>query len=265
MGDCSDWPAPPAPRWADAAAAGALRPQARITRRRLLLAASRLVADRGYKGASLTEIAEDCGLSKGAVYFHFASKRALAEALVAEVFASWDDIMARIERRGLDPLRTLLVLYDAYGARLMHDISARAALRIVREDVARHHAQRWTLTWEETVEALLRRASADGSLRTGIDPGWLSRHVLATAIGNFQIAEGKSDGPTLWERMDDTWAGLLPAVAAPGWLAAWRSSGWSTRPQPSPDRYRRRVEVRAEHEVPPGTSEEEPGRSDELS
>ena len=252
MGDRSDWPAPPSPRWADDTAAGALRPHARVTRRRLLLAASRLIDDHGYKGAALTEIAEGCGLSKGALYFHFASKHALAEALVAEVFGSWDDIVTRIEQLGLDPLGTLLVLYDAYGARLMHDISARAALRIVREDIGRHHAERWSLRWEEAVEVLLRRAGADGCLRSGVDPAWLSRHVLATCIGNFQMAEGKLGGPTLWERMNDTWAGLLPAVATPEWLAAWRSSGWSTRPPPLPDRYRRSVETRAGDEGRPG-------------
>ena len=250
VGERSDWPVLPAPRWADAATSRALRPRARSTRRRLLLAASRLIAEQGYKGAALTEMTETCGVSKGALYFHFATKHALAEALVVEVFASWDDIVARIEGLGLDPLRTLLVYYDAYTARLMYDTSARAALRIVQEDIGRHHAQWWSTQWEKTVEDLLVRAHDEGSLRHSVDPAWLSRHLLATTTGHFQLAEGKRNGPTMWERMNDTWAGLLPEVTTPGWLAAWRSSGWSTRPTPDPEQYRRREREGSPQESP---------------
>lgn len=240
MGDGSGWPGPPCARWIDAGTGRALQPRARATRRGLLLAAARLIDEHGYTGAVLSDITEGCGATKGALYFHFHSKLGLAEALLTEVFASWDDVVRRIEELGLDPLETLLVYYDAYTARLMHDISARAALRIVQEDIGRHHALRWTARWEKTVENLLVRAHQTGLLRAGIDPAWLSRHVLATTTGQFQLAERKPGGPTMWQRMDDTWTGLLPAVATQGWLATWRASGWSNRPEPNPEQYRHR-------------------------
>ena len=54
------------------------RAEARLeTRDAILSAARRLFAERGYRGASLDEIAEVAGFSKGAVYSNWPSKEAL--------------------------------------------------------------------------------------------------------------------------------------------------------------------------------------------
>lgn len=47
---------------------------AELTRRRLLEAAQRVFFERGFHGASLETVAEEAGLTKGAVYSRFASK-----------------------------------------------------------------------------------------------------------------------------------------------------------------------------------------------
>lgn len=47
---------------------------AALTRRRLLEAAQRVFFERGFHGASLEAVAEEAGLTKGAVYSQFASK-----------------------------------------------------------------------------------------------------------------------------------------------------------------------------------------------
>lgn len=54
------------------------------TRSRLLAAAERVFAAKGYTGATLDEVAAAAGLTKGAVYWHFASKADLYMALVEE-------------------------------------------------------------------------------------------------------------------------------------------------------------------------------------
>ena len=56
-------------------------------RRRQILEAARVcILERGFQGTRVQEIAEGAGLSKGAVYFHFDSKRALLEALLSDEF-----------------------------------------------------------------------------------------------------------------------------------------------------------------------------------
>jgi len=58
-----------------------------VTRARLLDAAREVFAQRGYHGASLEEIADEAGFSRGALYHHFESKEALFLALLDERLA----------------------------------------------------------------------------------------------------------------------------------------------------------------------------------
>lgn len=57
------------------------------TRASVLASAGKVFAKRGYEGASLDEIAEEAGLSKGAVYYNFASKEELFLTLLEERLA----------------------------------------------------------------------------------------------------------------------------------------------------------------------------------
>jgi AcrR family transcriptional regulator len=55
-------------------------------RAQILEAARRCFLERGYQGTRVEDIARAAGLSKGAVYFHFESKRVLLDALVEDEF-----------------------------------------------------------------------------------------------------------------------------------------------------------------------------------
>jgi AcrR family transcriptional regulator len=57
------------------------------TRARLLEAAARVYARRGFGGATLDEVAAEAGFTKGAVYAHFGSKENLLLALMEEHLA----------------------------------------------------------------------------------------------------------------------------------------------------------------------------------
>ena len=58
------------------------------TRSRLLDAAARVYAAHGFSGATLDDVAEEAGLTKGAVYGHFGSKDNLLVALMEEYLAA---------------------------------------------------------------------------------------------------------------------------------------------------------------------------------
>ena len=55
-----------------------------VTRGRLLAAAADVFAKKGYEGASVDDVAHAAGLTKGAVYWHFANKEELFLTLVRE-------------------------------------------------------------------------------------------------------------------------------------------------------------------------------------
>jgi len=92
------------------AATRPLKERQREERAALVLNAAQMIfAEKGYHAASIDEIAARVGISKGAVYLHFASKEALLEALIAghitwfigmvdAVVAEAETVRARLER-----------------------------------------------------------------------------------------------------------------------------------------------------------------------
>ena len=63
-------------------------PRKARTRAALLEAAARVYARRGFEGATIDEVAEEAGFTKGAVYSHFGSKENLLVALLDEHLAA---------------------------------------------------------------------------------------------------------------------------------------------------------------------------------
>jgi AcrR family transcriptional regulator len=62
----------------------------------ILFEANRLFVSRGYNAVSMREIAEVCGVSKAALYYHFKDKEDLFVALLEDYL---DDIQAVIQRQ----------------------------------------------------------------------------------------------------------------------------------------------------------------------
>jgi AcrR family transcriptional regulator len=68
------------------------------TRRRLLDAAATVFAKRGFAAASLDEIAEQAGLTKGAVYSNFWNKEDLVSAVLEDRFdRQLDDVVSQVD------------------------------------------------------------------------------------------------------------------------------------------------------------------------
>ena len=102
------------------------------TRESILSAALRLFARRGFEAASVSQIAEAVGLSKGALYKHYASKRDLLNS-----------ILERMARRDAEqaaafdlPTGAACDMPEAYRAASLTQIAdfARAQFRYWTED-----------------------------------------------------------------------------------------------------------------------------------
>ncbi len=79
-------------------------------REQLLLAAHELFAKQGYRATGTDEIAKRAGLTKGALYFHFASKEEILLAMVKEIIEGHSRTMDKLAGRRLTPAELLVEL-----------------------------------------------------------------------------------------------------------------------------------------------------------
>ncbi|AWR87770.1 transcriptional regulator, TetR family [Meiothermus taiwanensis WR-220] len=120
------------------------------TRQALLQSARKAFAERGYAATSLEDLARTLGLTKAAVYHHFASKRELLEALLQEGLAETQRAIAQpgtlyqrlmalaLAYRGqVEPLTALMTAYSSRrGGDLEAVELAREAMRRGLEQLA---------------------------------------------------------------------------------------------------------------------------------
>ena len=85
----------------------------RLTKEKILDAAEALVLDHGYGATSIDQILEKTGITKGAFFYHFKSKAALAQTLVARYVKRDDELLfsltEKAEKISRDPLQQILI------------------------------------------------------------------------------------------------------------------------------------------------------------
>jgi AcrR family transcriptional regulator len=109
-----------------------------LTRARLVEAAAHVFADRGFYGASVEEIAERAGFSRGAFYSNFESKEDLFLAVLDSHIES--EMSLTIEALGEDPSEEAILQF-------LHTQSIRRSKQ----------ARSWTLLWAEFWLHVLRQ------------------------------------------------------------------------------------------------------------
>jgi AcrR family transcriptional regulator len=145
------------------------------TRRAILLAARELFEAQGYFGAGLEAVAKKAGVSRQAIYLHFASKADLLTDLHLDIYRT--DVLPALQRRPIWTAPTALAALDASTA-----VDAEVASKVWRLHEAlvvarRHHPEvEETLRPREAerygeVVRLARWLKKDGHLPTGMRVG----------------------------------------------------------------------------------------------
>jgi AcrR family transcriptional regulator len=182
-----------------------------MTRERLLDEARRLFRERGYAAASLEQIAEAAGVTKGAIYGHFSSKEdLLISAIDATPTPAWateiNDQSLPLRERLADFSRTMAA-DEAFKdkAVLAMELEFLAALLRSPDDLRRYSAV------NERRLAELAEADHDQPL-PGIAPieVWAIGHALFIGLSIYQHIAPDILTPAAFERAYELIAGLYP-------------------------------------------------------
>ncbi|MFD5144623.1 ScbR family autoregulator-binding transcription factor [Streptomyces sp. NPDC058401] len=189
--------------------ARARQERAEVTRQAILDGAAIAFDRTGFHGTSLTDVVGHAGVTKGALYFHFSSKEALAQTLMDEQFQVSEGLPA-IEEPGL---QTAIDLTHRMAFGLRSNVRIRAGIRLVIEfgsftdpDPSPYNA------WIDTCHSCLVPAQERGDVLPSVD-AYDAATLLVGAFTGIQVTSHvRTQREDLHARVVDLWNFLLPGI-----------------------------------------------------
>jgi len=190
------------------------------TRAAIIRGAASAFEARGYGSTSLAQVSAAAGVTKGALYFHFDSKEALAVAIINAQHEASAAIGRTLLAEGVPGLRALIVMSLELARQLHEDPIVSAGVRLTIEaanfdtPVAGPY-----LGWIEASEEYLRRGVAEGEISADIDICAMARFLVSAFTGVQVVSDMLTGRDDIEDRLIDMWAVVMPALV-PGdrWL-----------------------------------------------
>ncbi|WP_306192424.1 MULTISPECIES: ScbR family autoregulator-binding transcription factor [unclassified Streptomyces] len=184
------------------------------TRKAILEAAAEVFDERGFQAATIGEVLSRAGVTKGALYFHFPSKQALAQGVLDEQFR-YGALTPRASK-----LQEVVDMGLGLAYRMRHDPMVRASARLSLEaQMVEVFGTGYTNAWVAVTEQVFREAAAQGELLPHVDPAE-SAWIFSAAWTGVQIYSQQLSGrEDLEARISSLFAHLLPSIAVPAVLS----------------------------------------------
>ena len=168
--------------------------QGRATREQLVEVATRLFAEQGYEGTSIEAVLAAAGVSRGALYHHFAGKDALFEAVVESVENRVMAELAEATRDATDPAAALnvaaLAWIDMVGDPVIQRIMLLDAPSVLGWERWRDMDDNATLG---AIRTVLQALSGQGRLAPDLVDAFA--HMILAAIDEIALVIARADDP----------------------------------------------------------------------
>lgn len=184
-----------------------------MTRENIMLGAAEVIRRVGYAKASLSDISAAAGVTKGALYFHFDSKEAIARALIDEQHRRAREGALVILAEEAPALEQMMQLCQDLAQKLVDDPIVRAGIRLTTDSSTFTSPVREPyLDWMATFEMLAERAETEGETNGKIAPAVLARFVIPAYTGVQLVSETFTLRADLTERIHEMWLVLIAAM-----------------------------------------------------
>jgi len=189
--------------------------RADTTRQQILRAASRQFARRSYSLVSLDDILADAEVTKGAMYFHFRSKHALAAAIIEYRFVLASAAVDELLARKLSGLETLIDIVYLVAVEDIGDEIARAGLNLL-ESIGRTDGLQADVLgqWVDAFAAIAGKAIKDGDIISDRDPRDIARLLVSMYLGLRQTSN-LAEPEHFLRDLENVWTLALPGFVNP--------------------------------------------------
>ena len=179
----------------------------------LLSAARQLFAQHGYDGASVRAITRAAGANLGAITYHFGSKQALYDAVLASMNEEIDQRLGVAMQGAGEPLerleRVVRALFDFFARNpevpqlILHELaSSRPLPSVLRQALGRRI---------DRLSSLIREGQESGSIRPG-DPRFLALSVASQPLWISMARRPLQEGADINQTDPEARAQLVDSV-----------------------------------------------------
>jgi len=189
--------------------------RALITRQQIVNGAAAMFDRVGYERASLAEIVELSGITKGALYFHFKSKDDLAGVVIEEQHAVSMKAVEAISSSGAPALEQLVMLCYEMSREIIEDPIVRAGIRLTLEMSAVGGPREPYVDWIASCEHVAAAAVAEGDVVDTVVPAELGRFIVGAFTGVQMVSNVLTGREDLYERIDQMLTLVLPGIMPP--------------------------------------------------
>lgn len=185
------------------------------TRKAILDAAGEVFAEHGYAGATIYDVYKRCGVTKGAFYFHFASKVELAQAVLDEQVSGQIGYLEVPSGERTVKLQEVLDMGLLVAHRLTFDRMLQGSIRLAVDQVHELNRRVPYQAWIDAHLRILTEADERGELLPDVDIPDAAQMIVGAFSGVQLMSEVMSDRSDLEERIVVLYRGLARVIATP--------------------------------------------------
>lgn len=186
--------------------------RADATRQQILRAASHQFARRPYHDVGLDDILAEAELTKGAMYFHFKSKHALAVAIIDSQTEAGAVAVQELMTRGLSGLETLIDFSYLIAIKDIKTDAVRSGLNLM-ESVGLSDGLQAKLfdQWIKALGRVAEQAKAEGDINDECDPQDIGRLMVSLHMG-LRKTNDLDDPERFLRDLEKCWSLLLTGI-----------------------------------------------------
>ncbi|MFF8322817.1 ScbR family autoregulator-binding transcription factor [Streptomyces bobili] len=184
------------------------------TRRAIVEAAGAVFDEHGYTSTTIAMVLERAQVTKGALYFHFASKEALAQAVLNE------QVPFGVVPPQPCKLQEIVDMTFVVARRLLDNALLRGSVRLAVDQetpAGVDHGEPFR-QWTQALTELLELAARRGELLPTVKPAETVDLLVGSFTGIQLMSRALTDRADLGDRLAVMWAHILPSIAVPGLL-----------------------------------------------
>jgi AcrR family transcriptional regulator len=195
-----------------------------LTRKQILDTSLRLFSERGFARTSVRDIARGAGITDAAIYYHFASKRDIFEALFEErgITSALSELeQATPTQPPLDTLTTIATAALGIMQRNKDFMKVLLSEAMSEDPIATDDYRMVTERWRRAEARILGEFVSSGQL-PDVDVDTTARQLVILSVGPFmdelmtgQDQDGPEPSPELLERVRSAVQQLVRGLQAP--------------------------------------------------